>query len=165
MSELYVKQKFFSLAGKYNVLDKNKQPVYTIKGSFFKIPKSFTILDQFGNQVAKITHQPFHMLQTFTISINNKTVATIKKQLTLFKSKLTVDAGDIQVNGDLLGLNFSLKIDGKIIATIKESALSFAHYYEISVKNDQYEHISLAIMLAIDFAKEQSSAASSSSTN
>ena len=43
MKELYIKQKVFSIGEKFTVTDEYQNDVYYVEGSFFQIPKTFSI--------------------------------------------------------------------------------------------------------------------------
>lgn len=53
MSQLFVHQHVFSLRGQFDVTDINEKPVYSVTGSFLKVPKYFTIYDHTGREIAK----------------------------------------------------------------------------------------------------------------
>ncbi|AKN53125.1 hypothetical protein AB434_0720 [Heyndrickxia coagulans] len=45
MKQLYMKQKVFSLSGKFTVKDQQERDVYYVEGSFLQIPKTFSIMN------------------------------------------------------------------------------------------------------------------------
>ncbi len=157
MKKLYVTQKVLSLGGHFVVTDEEQTPVYEVKGSLFKLAKSFTIVNQANQEVAKVTRKPFHLYQTYEVEMAGKVVATIRKKLSLFRSKFEIDAGRLEVVGDILNLNFSITKAGKEVASIKESAMSFGHAYQLTIDDDQYTDLTVAILLAIDYVKAQES--------
>ncbi len=55
MKKLYIKQKVFSIGEKFTVTDDLQNPRYYVEGSFFKIPKSFTIFNEKQRPIAEIT--------------------------------------------------------------------------------------------------------------
>jgi len=65
MKQLYMKQKIFSLSGKFSVTDSGQQDQYFVEGSFMQIPKTFTILDKQRNEVAHITKKVFSFYRSF----------------------------------------------------------------------------------------------------
>ncbi|MCI1923128.1 MAG: LURP-one-related family protein [Lentilactobacillus buchneri] len=159
MTILYVKQKLFSMGGHFTVTDQQQHVVYTVQGSVMQLSKSFTINNCNNQEVAKVIQKLFSFLPTYEVEMNGKLVATIRKKLTLFRAKFEIDAGEIEVDGDMFGLKFSITKDGHEIATIHEAALSLGYYYEIDVKDDQFTHLVVAILLTIDYVKQQESRA------
>lgn len=71
-----------------------------MEGSFFKIPKTFSIKDTSNNQIALITKKVFSLLPKFYIEINGENVLTINKELSFFKARYTIDAAGIEVSGN-----------------------------------------------------------------
>lgn len=55
MKHLYIKQKVFSLSGKFTVKDQQEKDVYYVEGSFMKLPKTFSIMNTARDEVALIT--------------------------------------------------------------------------------------------------------------
>jgi uncharacterized protein YxjI len=67
MKQLYIKQKVFSLSGKFTVKDQQEKDVYYVEGSFMKIPKTFSIMNTTRDEVALITKKMFSFLPHFII--------------------------------------------------------------------------------------------------
>ena len=44
MKQLFIKQKVFSLSGKFTVKDQHENDVYLVEGSFMQIPKTYSII-------------------------------------------------------------------------------------------------------------------------
>ena len=68
MKQLYIKQKVFSLSGKFTVKDQQEQDVYYVEGSFLKIPKTFSIMNAAREEVVLITKKMFSFLPKFLVS-------------------------------------------------------------------------------------------------
>lgn len=81
MKQLYIKQKVFSLSEKFTVNDEQERDIYYVTGSFMKVPKTFTITDKDGKEVALITKKIFSFLPKFFVEVNGQEVCTIKKEL------------------------------------------------------------------------------------
>ena len=89
MKELYIKQKVFSLSGKFTVKDQQENDVYFVEGSFMQIPKTFTIMNAARDEVALITKKTFSFLPKFFVEVNGREIMTIKKELSFFSRKLS----------------------------------------------------------------------------
>lgn len=81
MKQLYMKQKVFSLSGRFTVKDQQENDVYVVEGSFMKVPKTFTILNTEREVIALITKKMFSFLPKFLVEVNGQEVLTIKKSL------------------------------------------------------------------------------------
>lgn len=108
MRHLYIKQKVFSLSGKFSVHDAEENEVYFVEGSFMKIPKTFSVMDGKRNEVAMITRKTFSLLPTFFVDVHGKEKMTIKKQFSFLKARYTIDAAGIEVQGNWWDMDFEV---------------------------------------------------------
>lgn len=54
MRKFEISQKFWSLAGKFDIFDEDSRLAYQVQGSFLKLFKEFTIFDGQGKTVSHI---------------------------------------------------------------------------------------------------------------
>ena len=99
MRQLYIKQKVFSLSGKFSVKDELENEVYFVEGSFMQIPKTFSIMDVARQEVAMITKKTFSFLPTFFVEVHGQETITIKKEFSFLKARYSIDAAGIEVRG------------------------------------------------------------------
>lgn len=161
MKQLYIKQKVFSLNEKFSVKDQDGNDVYNVSGSFFKIPKTFTIYNTNNEEVATITKKIFALLPTFYVDVNGHGIVTIKKKLSFLKARYTVEADGIEVKGNLLDMNFTILQNGNVIGKVNKKWFSWGDSYEVQIFNEQYETITVALVVAIDYVKELQSTVAS----
>jgi uncharacterized protein YxjI len=166
MKTLYVKQKLFSLGEKFTVMDQAEQPCYFVEGSFMKIPKSFTITNTAGHEIAEITKKIFSFLPKFYVNSNGREIAMIEKEFSFFKARYNIYAAGLEVEGNWWDMDFSVSRGGQTIASIKKEWFKIADTYTISILDEQYEELIIALVIAIDCVKadERSSHSSSSSS-
>lgn len=160
MRQLYMKQKVFSLSGKFTVKDKEQQDVYYVEGSFLQIPKTFTILDPARKEIALITKKTFSFLPKFFVEVDGQEALTIKKEFSLFKARYTIDAASIDVRGNWWDMNFEVLQQGKVIGSVTKKWLSWGDSYEVQVMNEEMEHLIIGLVVAIDCVKADEAAAS-----
>ena len=108
MRQLYIKQKVFSLSGKFSVKDEQENEVYFVEGSFMRIPKTFSIMDSASNAVALITKKTFSFLPTFFVEVNGQEAVTIKKEFSFLKARYSIDAAGMEVRGDWWDMDFEV---------------------------------------------------------
>lgn len=77
MRQLYIKQKVFSLSGKFTVKDQQEKDIYYVEGSFMQVPKTFSIMNTARDEVALITKKVLLFTKVFgggewPRGINNK---------------------------------------------------------------------------------------------
>ena len=67
MVQYQIKQKFWSLGGKFKIMDNAGNLAYYVQGSFMKIPKQFTITKPDGAQVSRIKKVLFQILSVYDV--------------------------------------------------------------------------------------------------
>ena len=65
MRKFEISQKFWSLAGKFDIFDEDGRLAYQVQGSFLKLFKEFTIFDGQGKTVSHIKQQFSFPFQKF----------------------------------------------------------------------------------------------------
>lgn len=162
MKRLYMKQNLFSLSGKFSVKDLNEQDVYFVEGSFLQIPKTFTILNASRQEVAHITKKVFSLLPKFFVEANGQEVLTIKKEFSLFKGRYTVENTDIDMRGNWWDMDFTVYRQGQQIGEVHKKWLSWGDSYEVTINDEAFETLIIALVVAIDCVKADDAAAASS---
>ena len=165
MKELYIKQKVFSLSGKFTVKDQQGNDVYFVEGSFMRVPKTFSIHNNTGSEVALITKKVFSFLPKFMVEVDGREVLTIKKEFSFFKARYTIDAAGIEVNGNWWDMNFEVYQHGDVAGKVSKEWFTWGDSYKVQVWNEEMETIILALVIAIDCVKADQAAASSVVSN
>ena len=164
MKNLYIKQKVFSLSGKFTVKNQQEQDVYFVEGSFLQIPKTFSIMNTSRDEVALITKKVFSFLPKFFVEVNGKEAVTIKKEFSLFKPRYTIDAAGIDVKGNWLDMNFQVLQHGEVVGNVSKEWFTWGDSYKVQIINEEMEAIIIALVVAIDCVKADQAAASSGAT-
>lgn len=165
MKQLYIKQKVFSLSGKFTIKDQQEEDVYYVEGSFMKIPKTFSIMNTTRDEVALITKKTFSFLPKFLVEVNGREVLTIKKEFSFFKARYTIDAAGIEVQGNWWDMNFQVLQHGEVVGKVSKKWFTWGDSYEVQIMNEAMEAIIIALVVAIDCVKaDQTAAASAPST-
>lgn len=161
MHELYIKQKVFSLSGKFTVKDKEQKDVYYVEGSFLQIPKTFSIMNMARDEVALITKKTFSFLPKFFVEVNGQERLTIKKEFSLFKARYTIDGTGVEIRGNWWDMDFQILQNGEVIGQVNKEWFSWGDSYKIQILNDELEEVVIAIVVAIDCVKADQAAAAS----
>ncbi|SEO12490.1 Uncharacterized protein YxjI [Amphibacillus marinus] len=162
MSRLYMKQKVFSLGGRFTVKDDQEMDKYYVEGSFLKIPKTFTILDRDQREVALITKKVFSFLPKFFVDVDGEEIITIQKEFSFFRARYHIAGVGVEVQGDFWNKRFDVVSNGDYVARVNEKWFTWGDTYEIDVQDESYEHIVIALVVAIDFVKQEERNASNS---
>ncbi|GGN51114.1 MULTISPECIES: LURP-one-related/scramblase family protein [Oceanobacillus] len=162
MKELYIKQKILSLSGRFTVKDADERDVYTVEGSFMKIPKVYTIKDEREAEVARITKRMLTWMPKFTIAVAGEEVITIKKEFSFFKPRYSIDAIGLEVTGDWWGMDFEVYQHGAFIGEVKKKWFTWGDSYQVKISDESEENLMIALVVAIDCVKADQSAAAAS---
>ena len=161
MKQLYIKQKVFSLSGKFTVKDQQEKDVYFVEGSFMQIPKTFSIMNTARDEVALITKKVFSFLPTFFVEVNGREVLTIKKEFSFFKPRYTIDAAGIEVQGNWWDMDFDVLQNGEVVGRVSKEWFTWGDSYQVQVLDEAMETIVIALGVAIDCVKADQAAAAS----
>ncbi|NMD72070.1 hypothetical protein HHO41_17380 [Bacillus sp. DNRA2] len=160
MRQLYIKQKVFSLSGKFTVKDHEEKDVYFVEGSFMQVPKTFSIIDTKRGQVALITKKTFSLLPKFFVEVNGREVLTIKKEFSFLKARYSIKAAGIEVQGNWWDMDFQVSQNGEVIGKVNKEWFTWGDSYKVQILNEEMETIIIALVIAIDCVKADSAAAS-----
>lgn len=164
MKQLYIKQKLLSLAEQFKVKDAHGNDVYYVEGSFFKIPKTFTIYNMQDEEIARITKKVFAFLPKFIVEMDGKQVITIQKDFTFFRSRYTIDAAGVEVRGNWWDMSFQVFQHGEKIGQVSKEWFTWGDSYKVEILKDEMETLIIALVIAIDCVKEaQNTAAAAGS--
>ena len=154
MKTFLVKQKFRLGGERFDIKDDRGVVNYQIEGSFFQIPKTFTIYDAYGEQVSEISKEFFTLLPRFTIQLRNGSNFVIRKKLTFFRDKYEFDDLGLRIEGNIWDLNFKLLDDrNQLIAEIKKELFHLTSTSTVTVLEDAYADLVISLCVAIDYVE------------
>lgn len=161
MKQLYIKQRVFSLSGKFTVKDQQQNDVYYVEGSFMQIPKTFAIMNTKREEVALIIKKTFSFLPTFFVEVNGQKRLTIKKEFSIFKARYKIDGTGIEIRGNWWDMDFQLLQHGEVIGQVNKVWFSWGDSYKVEILDEEMEAVVIAVVVAIDCVKADQAAASS----
>ena len=154
MKTFLVKQKFRLGGERFDIKDDRGVVNYQVEGSFFQIPKTFTIYDAYGEQVSEISKEFFTLLPRFTIQLRNGSNFVIRKKLTFFRDKYEFDDLGLRIEGNIWDLNFKLLDDrDQVIAEIRKEIFHLTSTYNVTVYEDSYADLVISLCVAIDYVE------------
>ena len=154
MKTFLVKQKFRLGGERFDIKDDRGVVNYQVEGSFFQIPKTFTIYDTYGEQVSEISKEFFTLLPRFTIQLRNGSNFVIRKKLTFFRDKYEFDNLGLRIEGNIWDLNFKLLDDrDQVIAEIRKEIFHLTSTYTVTVYEDSYADLVISLCVAIDYVE------------
>ena len=154
MKTFLVKQKFRLGGERFDIKDDRGVVNYQMEGSFFQIPKTFTIYDAYGEQVSEISKEFFTLLPRFTIQLRNGSNFVIRKKLTFWRDKYEFDNLGLRIEGNIWDLNFKLLDDrDQVIAEIRKEIFHLTSTYTVTVYEDSYADLVISLCVAIDYVE------------
>ena len=160
MKTFLVKQKFRLGGERFAIKDDRGEIAYQVEGSFFKIPKTFTIYDATGEQVSQISKEILTLLPRFEIQLGDGSSFVIRKKLTFWRDKYEFDNLGLRIEGNIWDLNFKLLDDrDQMIAEIKKelfhltSTSTSTSTYTVTVLEDSYADLVISLCVAIDYVE------------
>ena len=154
MKTFLVKQKFRLGGERFDIKDDKGVVNYQVEGSFFQIPKTFTIYDAYGEQVSEISKEFFTLLPRFTIQLRNGSNFIIRKKLTFWRDKYEFDNLGLRIEGNTWDLNFKLLDDrDQLVAEIRKEIFHLTSTYTVTVYEDSYADLVISLCVAIDYVE------------
>ena len=154
MKTFLVKQKFRLGGERFDIKDDRGVVNYQVEGSFFQIPKTFTIYDAYGEQVSEISKEFFTLLPRFTIQLRNGSNFVIRKKLTFWRDKYEFDDLGLRIEGNIWDLNFKLLDDrDQLVAEIQKEIFHLTSTYNVTVYEDSYADLVISLCVAIDYVE------------
>ena len=154
MKTFLVKQKFRLGGERFDIKDDRGVVNYQVEGSFFQIPKTFTVYDAYGEQVSEISKEFFTLLPRFNIQLRNGSNFVIRKKLTFFRDKYEFDDLGLRIEGNIWDLNFKLLDDrDQLVAEIRKEIFHLTSTYTVTVYEDSYADLVVSLCVAIDYVE------------
>ena len=154
MKTFLVKQKFRLGGERFDIKDDRGVVNYQVEGSFFQIPKTFTIYDAYGEQVSEISKEFFTLLPRFTIQLRNGSNFVIRKKLPFWRDKYEFDNLGLHIEGNIWDLNFKLLDDrDQLVAEIRKEIFHLTSTYTVTVYEDSYADLVISLCVAIDYVE------------
>ena len=154
MKTFLVKQKFRLGGERFDIKDDRGVVNYQVEGSFFQIPKTFTIYDAYGEQISEISKEFFTLLPRFNIQLRDGSNFVIRKKFTFFRDKYEFDNLGLRIEGNIWDLNFKLLDDrDQVIAEIRKEIFHLTSTYTVTVYEDSYADLVISLCVAIDYVE------------
>lgn len=157
--ELYLKEKVFSISGKYNVYDANENPLYTVQGKVISLHHKHYIHTMDGKQVAYISQKPIALMPKFFIELADGKTYEMKSRLALAHEVSVIEELGWEIKGKFLQHDYTITKDDQVLAEVHQKWLSWGDTFEIMVNEGVDEVLVLAVMLCFDLMHEEAGAA------
>ena len=154
-----IREKMFRLAEDSDITDENGQPVLHVEGKVLSLHNRLILHDPAGREVAQVHRKLAALRPTYEVSVGGQEAARIRKHLfTPFGDRFTIDVpgpDDLEMSGNLLDHEFTIKRGGQTVATVSKRWLSMRDTYAVDVAPGEDDLLILASVLALDLAEDQ----------
>ena len=158
--KLYIREKVFSWGDKFTVKDACGNDKYIVQGEVFSFGKKLHVYDMNGREVAFIKQEVWSWLPKYYVFCNDRQVAEIKKEFTLFFQKYSIAGLGWEINGSFMTHDYEITQGGSTIVRISKEWMTWGDSYELDIANPADELVALAVVLTIDCVNESNSGAS-----
>ena len=151
--QLCIRQRVFSWTDSYDVYDENGIARYFVRAEFLSLGHQIHVYEKrTGREVGSIHQRLLSLLPTFDIVVDGRRRGSVSKRLSLFTPRYTVDFRGWDVEGDLLGWDYSVYQGNLEVMNISKAWLSWGDTYTLEYANPAHEMPGLLLVLAIDAA-------------
>lgn len=153
--KLLFKQRFFSLLGmdNFDIYDEAGNKAYVVEGQF-SLTHHLKIYDGNDNYMGSIKQHFLTLLPKFDLFVGNNLIGSIRKELTLFAPRYSIDFNGWRIEGNWLEWDYQIVDDrNREIAKISKELLNWTDTYSIEIHNSQNALCVLMVVLAIDAEK------------
>ena len=150
---LLFKQRMFSWFDSYDVYDEQGQTALVVKGQL-SWGHCLKIMTPDGAPIGTVKEVVLSFLPRFDFYLGERAVGSLRKELTLFKPKFTLDCNGWTVQGNWLEWDYSIAAaDGSEVASVSKQLLNWTDTYAVDVADPNDAVLALMIVLAIDAEK------------
>ncbi|MGT2799736.1 LURP-one-related/scramblase family protein [Streptococcus marmotae] len=164
MKQFQIKQRFWSWGGKFDIKDDRGQLCYQVEGSLLKWFKNFEIRSANGQLVSTIQRKFSGFFSRFEVKVLGQAPFTIQKKFSWFKPRYEIENLGLEVIGDFWDMKFDLIHNGTVVAKIDQEWFRMTSTYQVTVYEDAYADVTIALVIAIDYVKEMRSASAAAAT-
>ena len=145
-----IKQKVFSFGDKFSVNAEDGTPIIYVEGQVFSLGDKLKVLDTHGDELFYIEQKLFKFLPEYRIFSQGQEVAFLKKEFSFLKPKLNITSayGNFTIDGNVLGYNFSIYKEGRVIGVVSKKFVAFSDTYTLDIYEEE-ENIPFLITLTI----------------
>jgi uncharacterized protein YxjI len=151
-----IRERMFRLGEDSDITDQAGQPVLHVDGKVLSLHHRLILRDPAGREAGQVHRKLAALRPAYQITLGGKDVAEVRKHLlTPFGERFTIDlrgGGDMEIDGDLLGHEFTIQRDGQSVATVSKRWLSMTDSYAVDVVPGEDDVLILASVLALDLA-------------
>ena len=150
--KLLIKQRVFSWTDSYDIYDEWGNPRYFVKAEFFTLGHQIHVYDQRGNEIGSIHQRLLTLLPAFEIVLHGQPLGRVRKELSFFRPRYSVECSGWDVQGDLFGWDYDVYNGPQLAAHISKELFRWGDTYVLDILDPRDEELALLLVIAIDAA-------------
>ncbi|MCD7947923.1 MAG: LURP-one-related family protein [Oscillospiraceae bacterium] len=151
--KLLFRQRIFSWFDSYDIYDEAGNTVFVVKGKL-SWGHRLEIYDAQENHLGTVKEELLTFLSRFALYIGNSYIGCLRKQLTFFRPKFTLDCNGWEINGNLMQWDYDVRDPaGRQIMAASKELFRMTDTYVMDIAREEDTLLCLMIVLAIDVAK------------
>ena len=164
MKKYYFKEKFFKLTDKYPILGENGNEVYFFDQDFKFVGYKAKLKDMEGNVLFDISKKVLSFLQTYYVDFYDGSHMEINQKLSFLKRKVNAfyEGKELNLRGNYIDHDFEVYFKNNLIAEMNKKFFAFTDQYELTVYDEDFTLLLIALCLCINEMKNRDDAAASS---
>lgn len=148
-----MKEKLWAFGDDFRIQDSEGKDVYFVDGKGFSFGKKLSFQDLTGKELAFIDQKLFSFKSTYEIFRDGQLFAEVIKEISLFKSKFTVDVpgpNDYMVKGNFMNFEYEFERSGRSVARVSKEFFAWGDTYGIDIIPNEDDITILATAVVID---------------
>lgn len=164
MKKYYFKEKFFKLTDKYPILDENGNEAYFFDQDFKFVGYKAKLKDMDGNILFDLSKKVLSFLQTYYVDFYDGSHMEINQKLSFLKRKVNAfyEGKELNLRGNYIDHDFEVYFKNNLIAEMNKKFFAFTDQYELTVYDEDFTLLLIALCLCINEMKNRDDAAASS---
>ncbi|MFE5587296.1 LURP-one-related/scramblase family protein [Kitasatospora sp. NPDC056531] len=149
-----VRDRMFAFHEEAWIETEHREKLYRVNRKFFRLRRTFALVDTRGEHVASIVRKAFTIHHTLLIKQDGQLAAKIsKKMFKLFGDRFKVrlqDGRRLKVNGNLWDREFDIQHEGTTLAHISRRWFTVRDAYAVDVLNQQDALLLVILAVCVD---------------
>ena len=148
-----MRERFFDLGEDFTVEDEAGRPAFRVDGKVLVLRKTFVLEDLDGRPLATIREPLVSLRDTVVIDRPGRPSATVKRAfLSLLRPRFHVELaeGDLEVVGDIIGHEFTIRGERGVVARISRSWFRVRDTYGVEVAPGEDAAMMISIAVALE---------------
>lgn len=147
-----VRQRIFSLGDNFAIKNEFGEEVFRVRGKVFSFGDKLRIESVYGEELVYIEQRMFKFLPEYTIYMNGRDVASVKKEFTFFTPRFSIESimGNYEMEGEIFSHEFQIVKNGRIVAEVSKQWFSFSDTYGADIDDNEDQAFMLAMVIVID---------------